>query len=113
MRLFYILFFFSTLVSFANFAAPKKDNALKIQLVQCAPTLKKSIFKLHFGNNLESLQKDLIDHTLAKIRLDLLIVVLIALPFFFYLKIDELVLSRPRYKYWFLLKMLYPKHVFW
>lgn len=79
------------------------------------PALKKSIFKFNFVHDQgqESFQKDLINNTAAKILLDLLIVVLIALPLFLCLKIHELLLRRLKYKYWCLLKMLYPKHVFW
>lgn len=102
-------------MSFASFAAPKKDSAKKNQPTQIRTISKKSNFTLHPGpaQDQDSLQKDLINNGVAKILLDLFGVFLITFPFFLHVKMYQPILKRLKYKYWCLLKMLYPKHVFW
>ncbi|MFW0716195.1 hypothetical protein [Pedobacter sp. N23S346] len=115
MRLFYIIFFLSALVSFASFANPKKNSTTKNQPAQVTSISKKSNLTLNPGitQDQESLQKNLISNAVAKILLDLFAVFLITLALFLPVKMNKSVLKRLKYKYWCLLKMLYPKHVFW
>ncbi|MFD2286006.1 hypothetical protein GJU39_01565 [Pedobacter petrophilus] len=115
MRLFYIIIFLSTLVSFASFAAPKKDNTSKIQSAQPVRNFKKSTFKFHFGHtqDQESFQKDLMNHTVVKNFLVVFAVLIMALLLSITSTISKAVLKRLKHNYWCLFKMLYPKHFFW
>ena len=115
MRVFYIIFFFSTLLSFASFAASKKNTAVKSHSTQITTFSKRYNLKFNFGiaADQENIQKDLINSTLVKILLDLFAVLLIIMLLSLPLKIGDSILKRLKYNYWCLLEMLYPKHVFW
>ena len=115
MRLFYIIFFFSILASLTSFAAPKKNSALKSHSTKITAFNKKYCLKSTSGiaPDQENLQKDLINNTIIKILLDLFAVLVIAMLLSLPVKMSDSILKRLKYNYWCLLKMLYPKHVFW
>jgi len=115
MRLFYVIVLFTTLVSFASFASLRKSHTPKIQAKQIVIISQKISFKYHFSINKddEQLQKDLINHSTLKIFLDAIVVLVVLISMSVPLKTNEIISKRQKYHYWCLLKMLYPKHVFW
>ena len=115
MRLFYTIVLFITLVSFASFASLKKSHATKIQAKQIISISQKNCFKYHLSINSddEHVQKDLINHSTFKVLLDVFALFISSTSVSIPLITGETISKRLKYHYWYLLKMLYPKHVFW
>jgi len=117
MRLFYITILLAFSISFAGFASQKqspgdlKNNAKS----SCISSKKQVKFNSGFNQENESLQKDFINNNVLKISHTSFI--LLAFLFFLFLKTKainaKIIIKRLKFNYWYLFKMLYPKHFFW
>ncbi|PWS29797.1 hypothetical protein DF947_20885 [Pedobacter paludis] len=117
MRLFYILFFLISSLSFAGFASQKAGTNVKNYNIKKSFFSAKEISKSHsnYHQENESFQRDFISNSTLKIStgsfLALLYLVFLQV---LHRKIDsKTLIKRLKYNYWCLFKMLYPKHFFW
>lgn len=117
MRLFYIITLLAFSISFAGLAWQKQAvvDAVEnpgISFISCKKQVK---INSGFGQADESLQKDIINNTVVKISHAAYILILFLFFLFSVYKRKESVIAikRIKFNYWYLFKILYPKHVFW
>jgi len=117
MRLFNIITLLTFSVSFATFASQKQNfNDSKKSTVISFISSKKQV-KINFGFSQanENLQNDFINN--AFVKLSYLAIISVLFPSFLFLKNKSIkagiVFKRIKFSYSYLLKILYPKHVFW
>jgi len=117
MRLFYITALLAIFISFATFASQKQNVNGSKKSAKLSFIYGKRQVKINSGSSQsdESLQKDFINNTTLKASQAACI------PFYFlsflfseHKSINASTgIKRLKFGYWYLLKILYPKHVFW
>ncbi|KQR68206.1 hypothetical protein ASF92_15150 [Pedobacter sp. Leaf176] len=117
MRLFYIVNIFIFFIGFASFASQKKQVIDSKKGTKLSITSGKKQVKINsdFSQSNENLQKDFINNTVIKISHPACI--LLTFLSFLFLKNKSTkartAIKRLKFIYWYLFKILYPKHVFW
>ncbi|WP_406823907.1 hypothetical protein [Pedobacter sp. KACC 23697] len=117
MRLFYIILLLSISINFAGIASQQKRNdaALKNTKISFFSCKKNTKYHSGFNQDNESLQRDFIHVSIVKISSGAFVLTSLLLFLIFKNKTinTKVVIKRLKYNYWYLFKMLYPKHVFW
>jgi len=117
MRLFYIIIFLITSLSFTGYGSQdaKKHTLINNNKALFVAAKKQAKYHSDFNKSNERLQKDLASTSVLKIFSCVLF--LLVIPYFLFLKNKFVngttVVKQLRFNYWCLFKMLYPKHVFW
>ncbi|AZI25548.1 hypothetical protein EA772_09410 [Pedobacter sp. G11] len=116
MRLFYTIIFICSSYCFASALPHAKHHDNQFKKAKLSFLSDKKLFKLNADSAMENetLEKDLINNITPKIALAFLLLMGIVVNFFkSHLLTCKIILRKLKYSYWCLLKMLYPKHVFW
>lgn len=116
MRLFYIIIFLSISFGFVSTASQRKNTHAQKEKVKISFFSDKKQFKLsaESGIDKETFEKDLINNTTQKISIAFLLIFSLQQLFFKHrISNEKPIIKKLKHNYWCLLKMLYPKHVFW
>ena len=116
MRLFYIIIFLSMLFCAVSVVSHAKNYNAQKEKSKISFFSDKKQFKLCAESGLEneSFERDLINNIIQKIPIAFLLFFSLQQLFFKHgVSNEKLVIKTLKRNYWCLLKMLYPKHVFW